>query len=209
MQPIFIAKLKKNNPNIIDKLKVKDIKTMADLSIPFVFMNPYDPDPITKYIRDNKDGFMKPIINEFLRAWIVNASSPKGNTLLHKAASEGYSELVDLLIKEKANINAKDYYHRTPLIMAIRSSGDEKSIVKIVKMLIAGTNNFDDKNFFQGQTALYYAVSCNKLAIVQALLKAGANKNIENYEHKTPLMIAQENNNAEMIALLAQYPDAA
>lgn len=58
------------------------------------------------------------------------------DTPLHRAASEGYIEIVDQLLKAGADPNARNYEKETPLHKAIRTDGE-----KMVKMLISAKAN--------------------------------------------------------------------
>jgi ankyrin repeat protein len=70
-----------------------------------------------------------------------------------------------------------------------------------IKKFIAdgGDVNFRDE---WGLTALITATFCNDPAIVNILLKAGANKDIKNNDGKTALDIAKEYDYQEIIELL-------
>ena len=51
----------------------------------------------------------------------VNAKSDEGWTALHEAAFEGRKEIVELLISNGADVNAKGESGRTPLDLATQS----------------------------------------------------------------------------------------
>src|SRR5260370_42106549 len=62
----------------------------------------------------------------------VNAKTDYGATALHYAADKGHAEVVKILLKHKANVNAKDtFYTATPITWAQMHENWE-----IVKLLV-------------------------------------------------------------------------
>lgn len=49
----------------------------------------------------------------------VHATDKKGETALHWASEYGKTELIELLLDNGAQINAKDHYVRTPMALAL------------------------------------------------------------------------------------------
>src|SRR6185312_5341951 len=88
-------------------------------------------------------------------------------TPLHYAAEEGHLLVVQGLLKNKANPNAKDKYGRTPLHLA---AGKKDAAVPVVKCL------FENKATLQldtwGRSPVYYCFSHK--GVLEVLLDNGA-----------------------------------
>jgi ankyrin repeat protein len=57
----------------------------------------------------------------------INAKNANGETALHAASSRGLDDVVRFLVENGADVNAKDNRQRTPLALAERSEGLEKT----------------------------------------------------------------------------------
>lgn len=100
----------------------------------------------------------------------VNASADTGYTALHVAAGLGQLEMVDFLLENGADINARDT-RGTPLQAAVLL-GDES----VVARLIDGNADLDGALFTIGRVRVYKPAHTE---IVRRLLVAGANPNEE------------------------------
>jgi len=100
-------------------------------------------------------------------------------------------EMVDLLVKRGANVNAKNKFNYTPLHKAVfnfvEDKRKEKDCEKILNLLISKGANLDaqDNN---GNSPLINAVQ--KIAPTKILIAKGADVNQSNKNKETPLMIA-------------------
>lgn len=100
-------------------------------------------------------------------------------------------EMVDLLVKRGANVNAKNKFNYTPLHKAvfnfIEDKRKEKDCEKILNLLISkGANiNAQDNN---GNSPLMTAVQ--KISPTKTLIAKGADVNLANKNKETPLMLA-------------------
>jgi ankyrin repeat protein len=104
-----------------------------------------------------------------------------GATPLHQAALSSTPAMLDLLLRNKADIRAKVTDGSTPLHYAALS-GD---IQKVNLLLDAGSSLMaSDKH---GKTALHYAALLRYPRIVNALLEAGAMQDAEDKRGRTPL----------------------
>jgi len=154
-------------------------------------------------------------------------------TPLMQAANDGKKKAVETLLKEKADINAKDpEQKRTALYFAI--SNEHKEVIKLLidkgaslenlsedqesaLFMATTTNNYDlmktvlkknkkliDTPDNEGTTPLMEAAKYGTKQTIEILLKAGAKKDLKNKLGSTALDIAKENKNEEAIKALSQ-----
>lgn len=135
--------------------------------------------------------FMEPSDIHFATVALTEATRAEGtihepaNKDWFEAARDGKMEVIDRLLKGKADVNAIDEERRTALVFAVQSGRDE--LVKI--LLAAGADA--NKGHANGMTALMLAAHENHVDMVGTLLAAGANANvIAGDSWKTALMIA-------------------
>jgi hypothetical protein len=131
----------------------------------------------------------------------INAVDPvTGHTALHSAVSLGgprYREMVDLLVSNKADVDAVDAATQlTPLAaaMVVTDNGPFASLERsraanIVDALLSGGAN-PNQALKAGESPLMLAVGLNNLSVVHALLARGANPNLRDAEQSTVLHIA-------------------
>jgi ankyrin len=120
-------------------------------------------------------------------------------TPLHMAALYGRTNIVELLIQKGANINALMKFDITSLQVAAQFN--QISIVEILLKNKANVNHVDQEGF----TALHMAAQNGDEIITRLLIDAGAKINIRDKTKKaTPLMIAEENNHANVALLLRE-----
>ena len=101
----------------------------------------------------------------------INATDLQG-TALHRAAANGHSEIVKLLLARKADTNAKMHYGRhkgaTPLFDAARSGNAD------VMRLLISAGAFVDAATEDGVTPLMIAALEGNIDAIDALVQAGA-----------------------------------
>lgn len=115
----------------------------------------------------------------------VTEGNHQNMTPLAIAASNGHSQIVYWLIKNKANKDAQDVYKRTPLLLACMYNHLEVS-----RQLIKHGANMDIKDS-NGASAIYYAITNENLSILNLLIENNSDLNIrtgDKYQH-TPLHI--------------------
>jgi ankyrin repeat protein len=136
-----------------------------------------------------------------------SAQDANGWSAVHLAAREGNAALLRLLLERGADVNrvcvckgfldARDW---TPLQMAARRGRTE-----VVDLLLASGADFRQANS-RGATALHEAVAGDTPAIVQSLVKKGADPRVTDNEGKTPLdytsAIADEQVRTEILRML-------
>ncbi|VVC27448.1 Adenine nucleotide alpha hydrolase-like domains,Ankyrin repeat-containing domain,Ankyrin repeat [Cinara cedri] len=155
-------------------------------------------------------------------------------TDLHFAAEEARIEDVEYLVKNGADLHAKDENGRTPLHYAVKESHTEiilfliekgvdvhakdkngytplhwaarKGYAEVVETLIAkGANvNAADNN---GETALYLATEGGFINIAKILIEKGANVNTANHKGETVLCVAAECGFVKIVKALLKKED--
>src|SRR5690606_35778925 len=103
----------------------------------------------------------------------------ENKTSLHHAASLGYLEIVDLLIKANATIDHLDANGMTPLICATMNAN-----IDIDDFLINKKANLNIQDNFDGRTALIWATINNNYEIAELLLENGADATIADSDGK-------------------------
>jgi serine/threonine-protein phosphatase 6 regulatory ankyrin repeat subunit B len=112
------------------------------------------------------------------------------------------TDMLDLLLKNNVNVNAKDDDGFTPLMLAAATSNTEA-----VNRLLAAKADIKAATK-SGDTAICFAAYRGNAAIVNSLLAAGATPNDKNKDNTTVLMYAAVSGNNDMVnSLLASGAD--
>jgi hypothetical protein len=125
-----------------------------------------------------------------------------GMTALIKAARNNHPEVVDLLIKAEANVNAADKSGDTALMKAALNG-----YLDVVQLLLEGGANVDaaDKN---GWTALMWTARNGRVDMAELLLSAKANvAAVCEKDNRTALMWAARMGHPEVVMLLLREVD--
>ena len=122
-----------------------------------------------------------------------------GMTPLHAAARKGLKEVVELLIHEGTDVNAKSDDGWTPLHKAALQGHKE-----IAKVLIAAGADVDAKNN-RDMTPLHQAARSGRKEIAGLLLAKGADVNAKTDDGRTPLDSAIKDKHTETAALLRKH----
>ncbi|MBL7714809.1 MAG: ankyrin repeat domain-containing protein [Bdellovibrionales bacterium] len=140
----------------------------------------------------------------------VESTDHRGTPILVAAASlahSGAQKIIDaievLIVRGRANPNAQDTAYvgddRTALQAA--ASGGSLRLVKLLLAAGADPNRLNRHN----ESALHFAAEKGHTAIVQELLKWGALPDLKSrHTAMTPLMVAAENGNLDVIQVLVQ-----
>lgn len=161
----------------------------------------------------------------------IETTDSDRRTALCMAANNGYSDMVALLLKYGANMDARDVYDGPPLLRA----ADENSL-ECVRLLIESGADCHFKDFHgrgllhgcavnargtitryllksklgldpniqgdNGETPLHDAVSRHSEAVVRILLEHGARTDIPNSHGQTPLRLARDEDATRLFDLL-------
>ena len=103
---------------------------------------------------------------------------------LHTAVDKEHTEVVELLIIKKANVNAKNSSNETPLHVAVECDKDEA-----IKALIKDGADINARTDF-GSTPMLVAVQYNKTDALNILIEKGADLGAKDKEGKTALHFA-------------------
>jgi len=127
---------------------------------------------------------------------VSNQESYASQSPLHMAAEYGHKDVTELLLANKANIEAEAYGGWTPLLNAV--FGGHKDLVEL---LVANKANVNVKEE-AGRTPLHVAAENGYTDIAALLLASKADVNVKNREGQTPLYIAAAQGYNDMVMLL-------
>jgi ankyrin repeat protein len=120
-----------------------------------------------------------------------------GTTALHYAAHDGDIDRAAHLIKEGADVNARNDYGSTPMQEAA-----ERGDVELIRVLLKAGASADSPND-EGETALMTVARNGNVEAAKLLIKAGAKVNaVEQWRGQTALMWASAQGNPDMVRLL-------
>ena len=123
-----------------------------------------------------------------------------GQTALHTAAAFGSAQLVSLLLRHGANVNAATPQGITPLNLAI--SGRRRAAVR----LLTRSPGVDlDAAEDDGRTALHFAAAAGSHSIVRLLLEHGADPNTRSVFGESPLHHAADHGNVGLVDVLIDH----
>ena len=119
-----------------------------------------------------------------------------GSTFLHQAASDGCKDLAELLLANKADINAKAKNGERPLHYA--AWANQKDVAKLLLVNKAKVNAKDN----YGDTPLHKAAACNLAEMAELLLANKADVNAKAKNGNMPLHEAVNRGYTEVAELL-------
>ncbi|OMJ69561.1 hypothetical protein SteCoe_32679 [Stentor coeruleus] len=126
---------------------------------------------------------VKNLLSEHINAFELNAQSPDGSTILHRAVKHHFIKLIDLLLEYTPfiNINCIDIYKRTPLHIACIES--DFNIVKLLIEKGALINTTDKDN----NTAVHHAIMAENPQIIEYLVLMCPDLGIKNSKGQTAI----------------------
>ncbi|GFP54312.1 inversin [Trichoderma asperellum] len=120
-------------------------------------------------------------------------------TLQSCASESGNDAIVRLLVKEGADIEAKDMIGRTPLYCAVGEGHED-----VVKLLVEKGADIEAKNYGYGQTPLHWAAKNGHEGVIQLLVKEGADIEVKDINGHTPLYCAVGEGHEDVVKLLVE-----
>jgi ankyrin repeat protein len=124
------------------------------------------------------------------------SSQDLGSRLIQAVEQDNATSLVELLIKQGAEVNLQDKYGHTPLHVAASINSPAVADLLIQSGAEVNAQNED------GDAPLHYAAKNNSPTVAELLIKSGAEVNAQDKDGKTPLHWAAENNSAAVAELL-------
>ena len=109
-----------------------------------------------------------------------------GRSALDWAATKGYLDILELILKYKDCINLQNKFGNDALRVALN-----EGYLKVANRLL-DCKEIDVNVGWIGRTALHWAAFRGHTAVVNRLLEAGANRNVKDDDDKTALMLAKE-----------------
>jgi len=137
----------------------------------------------------------------------VNITANDGTTALLEAA-ESSAEITQLLLNKGADIKARRDDGRglfTSCIFGILMDRVDYELAEFVLSKGADVNEAATSGDIEGWAPIHYAVSNGNEELIRFLVKNGADVNATTKDGKTPLSIASEAGNEEIIAILKSH----
>jgi ankyrin repeat protein len=129
---------------------------------------------------------------------LVFGKDQSGATPLDYAALNDHKDVVELLLVNKADVNARDIRGDAPLDYAAQEQSDSTDVVDLLLANGATVNVRDN----QGLSPLHYAAQNGHRAVAALLLANNADVSARNNDGRTPLHLAA---NKEVAALLLSH----
>src|SRR5262249_48319968 len=133
-----------------------------------------------------------------------DATNKGGQTSLHQAVYWCEKDLVQVLLSNRANVNATDHSGWTPLHKAAEVAlGNRNDAIKIMEILLANKADVQAKDH-NGLTPLHWAAG-NASDVTEVLLKNKAQINAKDNHGWTPLTESRYYEKEDVEKLLLQH----
>ncbi len=152
----------------------------------------------------------------------VNYKTSDGTNALVVAAKRGYYNIAKLLIKNGSNVNNRTSYKSSALFEAVKQLNDSITNLLIENKAQINVNNrfnLTPLQYSAGYNLLYFNLNgennidkdidafihhSNANKISELLINAGADLNVKDIYGFTPLMVATQLNNLELVKILCK-----
>ena len=160
--------------------------------------------PIYAAVEDNDLKAIRFLLREGVEQASLNGA------LRRAVVHHGNLTVIRLLLRHGADVNAVDHDGATVLFKAVYNPKANPRVVTALIKAGARVNDLMDLNFIapppwnrdRRRTALHYAASVAPLAVVNLLIKKGANVNVADKKGITPLMVATTHGRTEVVKVL-------
>lgn len=132
-------------------------------------------------IRKGNEAEARTILQNEQYGCIDCQTSRRDGTALFWACAKGYTELVQILVRKGANVNARTSYNSTPLIAAA-----DRNRHQVMRLLLQHGADVDSQTT-NGDTACHLAAYRGHVEAVRVLVEAGADLDLTNNRFRTPL----------------------
>lgn len=130
----------------------------------------------------------------------ANAQDNTGRSPLHAAVAADAQGVFQILIRNRAtDLDSRMYDGSTALILAARLAVE--GMVEELITCHADVNAVDEL----GKSALHWAAAVNNIDATVALLKNGANKDMQDLKEETPLFLAAREGSCEAVKVLLAH----
>ncbi|KAG8132486.1 hypothetical protein E2320_010332 [Naja naja] len=144
-------------------------------------------------------------VHPHLQSVIVNLADGNGNTALHYSVSHSNFWIVKLLLETGiCDVNHQNKAGYTAVMITPLASAETEEEMEVVKKLLQ-EGNVNIRASQGGQTALILGVSHDREDMVKALLSCNADINLQDEDGLSPLMVASQHGNLEMVKLLLSH----
>ncbi|XP_005095387.1 ankyrin-2 [Aplysia californica] len=134
------------------------------------------------------------IVSKLLEAGADTRLKMNGRSMLHIAVSRCDDRIIESFLLSGADPNCKDQTGKTPLWVAV-----EENNIKVVPILVKGGGMINYVREPQCISLLSQAIILNSLPMVKLLLEYGATTHTETFMWSTPLHIAVDMQNVDII----------
>jgi len=149
---------------------------------------------IAEFFKSVNAGELKNVESLIPQIGDVNVRNSKGKTALHIACLSGRSKMVELLLKNGANVNIIDQSGKlSPLHEAVMSGN------KLIVAFLLEKGAMKDVADNYGNTPLHLAVKSVNTGIIKLLIISGCNVNVKTLDKITPIHLAAGIGNLEIV----------
>ncbi|KAF2903218.1 hypothetical protein ILUMI_02975, partial [Ignelater luminosus] len=169
---------KHGNSKILSKL-------ISDVSDVNIILNSIGNTPLhcaLKVYNYRKEGYFETVNLLLLKGANVNIANAKGRTPLYYGVKYGDCRVIEKLLLRDADVNAQNETRNTLLHYAI----SKRRKFDITNLLLSNGANVNIKNI-EGKTSLHYGVTYDDCKVVEGLMLAGADANVQDNKGNTPL----------------------
>ena len=133
-----------------------------------------------------------------------NSTNEEGSSLLMLAAGSGNLELVEMLIKSGAEVDATDARGWTALFKALFNYEQNRGFPDVVSILIAAGANIEHQVSY-GTRPLMIAAGYGEAGVVEVLLAAGVDAGAKNEGGRSAKTIAETKDYVEVVNQLHMH----